>query len=218
MEVILPVDTCLIRGASSSDQRTRKRWFGYYGNSHDVLKYCKSKQFVSRYGLNGFQFYKVVQALALLRIPYIQALEFGDVEMLEALQVAQLCYNYILTHNASESPCIARFGSEILLQDVYALLLDYLDPKDVARVCNPKSELWVFYNNAKQAAVRYILTARNPDYSFAMLISELGYHGWLRQANYAQHWAGDELFINDIVAMAGYMEECAACELIKQCP
>lgn len=201
---ILTQNTCLLRGKSKSDSAIKKkRWFGYFGSERNIERFCISKNFVSKYAHSGFEYYNVTKNIHLLSLPYIPLYEYTEQDFHKALDICIALVDYI---NEVESPIVKQYGKKRVIQDILAVIFTEDDVPE---------QYTVIMERLKNLKDKVGYNEYNPDYTFAALICEIGFDGWLRYASSEDISAGDEVFFCDIEKMKseGYVEENNVCNL-----
>jgi len=202
---IIAPGTCLVRGKSNSDDRTAKRWYGYYGFERDIAKFCQSKDFVSKYASGGYQYHMVQRPLPLLTFPYISLEMFSEQDLINALNLARELLSFVKM-SGDYLRVVADFGQKRVLRDVLGVLVPYYE--DIVTERFPELETLQEELGPPDS---------NPDYVFAKLICEMGFRGWVRVANSESFVNSDEIFVCDIGKMIGegYLVDSVECELAK---
>lgn len=201
--LIITKGTCLIRGESTSDSKSKKRFFGYYGEEKDIAKFCKSKDFVSRYAKNDvYQYHRVDKNILLMKLPYISLGIYTDEELELAIDMATQFIGYVdLLKDKSDT--VNHYGYEETITAIFNVLLPFLDDDEITDVlANIRSRFSVE-------------TTINPDTIFSDLVCELGFKGWVRQAVFNKYTPSDELFMCNIDEMEedGFISESEECNL-----
>lgn len=197
--LVITKGTCLVRGKSSSDKLTKKRYFGYFGEERDIEKFCRSKKFVSRYAKeNIFEYYKIVKNVILIKLPYTSLEMYTDEELQLAVDIATQLIGYVDTLK-KESETVSKYGYNETVSAIFDVLLPFSEdlPDILARL---------------HESVYTPLTT-NPDTIFSDLVCELGFKGWVRQANFDTYTSSDEILLCDIDEMRGYVSETRECNL-----
>ena len=203
---IVPHGTCLVRGKSRNDTRSKKRFFAYYGEKKDIALFMNAKKFVTQYAHMGeYQYFHVDKNLLLLDVPYLHV-EFSKKKAFRAIKLAfrLMKYVHLMLQNHHEwYGCIYD-----------AIGIEYLDEgTDYGHNAN-------IYIDSINAFMKTVTqehnSCLNPDYKFANLICNIGLHGWCRKSSDKKTNSSDEVFLCniDILQEQGYLSENSECNLV----
>lgn len=198
--------TCLVRGKSHTENNSNKRFFGYYGLSHNRKNFCKSKKFVTKYAKAGFEYIKVAKDLKLVDMPYANMVWKSGVECEQSKQIAKAMYRYC--SGPVISPIVIQLG---LVKVVSAIFESVLGGDVLDGVRDPEL----------REIIRIGLGAfepGNPDYVLAKLVCEMGFQGWVRRESVLRVSDVDELFICNLQKLTdqGVLVQDGQCNL-DQC-
>ena len=196
----------------------------FYGSQHDVAKYCQSKRFIKKYSVDGkYQYYRVIRDMPLFIFPYMSVVLFDAQEIIEALEAAKVCFEYLLYSNRGTSATIKKYRLGNTICDVNDVLIDMIDESDIptenSKTYNRAIRLYRYYKKVLAMPISRPDERRrvNPDYSFASLICEMGYMGWVRKARHDDYFPGDELMICNLSNCISYLQDSSGCELDPSC-
>lgn len=210
---IIMKDTCIIRAVTKRDSMTKKRWFGYYGNSRNIKDFCNSKDFVKKYSVNGqYEYYKIIRSLPLLNIPYVNLYMYDEKMFLDGLNTGLSLINFVI-ENKDKLNVVKKFSLQRVINDI----LEVLIPSDEEDLIKDKN-LLKKYQEIFQLKKSFPEYTSNPDYSFASLVCELGFLGWKRVASSDYVVKSDELFFCDIDFLENnYILKDDKCNLNPSC-
>jgi hypothetical protein len=121
-----------------------------------------------------------------------------------AANIAQSLINYI-DHNTSET--VNKYGQDKVKLDILKVLIpdDLMEDEITTDNIRNMNEL---YNELKNDS------PDNPDYIMAKIICELGFSGWVREANDETYYSSDEIFICNITDLEPeYLIQSEECKL-----